>query len=222
MTYQLAIFDMAGTTIDDRDEVYRVLREATEREGARYSDEIFQHYMGTEKFWAIGNLLREGGIEPTPEIHNHAWEFFRAELARTYKENPPTPLPGIENMLKALHDKGIKIGLTTGFAREIVDIIISSMGWDNGIINTVVTGDEVEHGRPEPDQILAVMEKLGVNDKSAVISSGDTEADVRSAQAAGVTSVGVLTGHLTREQFESLGADHVLDSSANLLDIVGK
>ncbi|WP_288818774.1 HAD hydrolase-like protein [uncultured Corynebacterium sp.] len=135
---------------------------------------------------------------------HHAWEFFRAELARTYKENPPTPLPGIEDMLKALHDKGIKIGLTTGFAREIVDIIVSSMGWDNGIINTVVAGDEVEHGRPEPDQILAVMEKLGVSDKSAV------------------TSVGVLTGHLTREQFESLGADHVLDSSANLLDIVGK
>ncbi|EPD47499.1 hypothetical protein [Corynebacterium sp. HFH0082] len=72
MTYQLAIFDMAGTTINDRDKVYRVLREATEREGARYSDETFQHYMGTEKFWAIRNLLREGGIEPTPEVHNHA------------------------------------------------------------------------------------------------------------------------------------------------------
>lgn len=153
---------------------------------------------------------------------HHAWELFRAELARTYKENPLTPLPGVEDMLKALHDKGIKVGLTTGFAREIVDIIVSAMGWDNGIIDTVVAGDEVEHGRPEPDQILAVMEKLGVTDKSAVISSGDTEADVRSAQAAGITSVGVLTGHLTREQFEALDADHILDSSANLLDVVGK
>lgn len=103
MIYQLSIFDMADTTIDDRDEVYRVLRE-----GARYSDETFQRYMGTEKFWAIDNLLREGGIEPIPEVHNHAWEFFRAELARTYKENPPTPLPGVEDMLKALHDKGTK------------------------------------------------------------------------------------------------------------------
>ena len=153
---------------------------------------------------------------------HHAWEFFRAELARTYKENPPTPLPGVEDILKALHDKGIKVGLTTGFAREIVDIIVSAMGWDSGIIDTVVAGDEVEHGRPEPDLILAVMDKLGVTDKSAVISSGDTEADVRSAQAAGVTSVGVLTGHLTREKFQSLGADYVLDSSANLLDIIEK
>lgn len=222
MNYQLAVFDMAGTTINDRDEVYRVLREATEREGARYSDETFQRYMGTEKFYAIGNLLREGGIEPTEDVHNKAWEWFRAELARTYKENPPAPLPGVEDMLAALRGKGIKIGLTTGFAREIVDIILTAMGWDEGVIDTAVAGDEVEHGRPQPDQILAVMDKLGVADKAAVISLGDTESDVRSAQNAGVTSVGVLTGHLSREDFERLGADHVLESAADLPSIIGK
>ncbi|OFN55271.1 hypothetical protein HMPREF2547_00110 [Corynebacterium sp. HMSC055G02] len=59
---------------------------------------------------------------------HYAWEFFRAELARTYKDNPPTPLPGVEDMLGTLHNKGIKVGLTTGFAREIVDIIVSAMG----------------------------------------------------------------------------------------------
>lgn len=222
MNYQLAVFDMAGTTINDRDEVYRVLREATEREGARYSDETFQRYMGTEKFYAIGNLLREGGIEPTEDVHNKAWEWFRAELARTYKENPPTPLPGVEDMLAGLREKGIKIGLTTGFAREIVDIILTAMGWDTGVIDTAVAGDEVEHGRPQPAQILAVMDKLGVADKAAVISLGDTESDVRSAQNAGVTSVGVLTGHLSREDFERLGADHVLESAADLPSIIGK
>lgn len=47
--YQLVVCDMAGTTINDRDEVYRVLRAATEREGARLSDAQFQEHMGTEK-----------------------------------------------------------------------------------------------------------------------------------------------------------------------------
>lgn len=220
MTYQLAVFDMAGTTINDRDEVYRVLREATEREGARYSDETFQRYMGTEKFYAIGNLLREGGVEPTDEVHNKAWEWFRTELACTYTENPPTPLPGVEGMLATLREKGIKIGLTTGFAREIVDIILSAMGWVDGVIDTAVAGDEVESGRPQPDQILVVMEKMGVTDKASVISLGDTESDVRSAQHAGVTSVGVLTGHLSRGDFGRLGADHVLESAADLPSLI--
>lgn len=220
--FKLAVFDMAGTTINDRDEVYRVLREAPEREGAQFTDEQFQQFMGTEKHWAIGKLLELGGVEPTTEVHERAWQWFRAELARTYTEQAPTPLPGIENMLATLREQGIKVGLTTGFAREIVDIILGAMGWDNGVVDVVVAGDEVELGRPEPFLIQKVMEESGVTDPAEVISAGDTEADVVSAQRAGVTSVGVLTGHLSTEQFTKLNADHILDSAADIVGIINK
>lgn len=106
---KLVICDMAGTTINDRDEVYRVLREATERAGARYSDAQFQEYMGTEKRWAIIKLLEIGGVEST--------------------ENPPEPLPGVVDTLTSLREQGVQVGLTTGFSRGIVDIILDSMGW---------------------------------------------------------------------------------------------
>lgn len=214
---QLAVFDMAGTTIDDRDEVYRVLREATEREGARYTDEQFQQWMGTEKKWAIENLLRIGGVEVTEELHEKAWEWFRRELRRTYTENPPKPLPGVEQALATLRGRGVKVALTTGFSREIADLILAAMGWEQGkTFDASSCGDEVPAGRPEPHMIRKVMADLGVDDPATVISSGDTEADVISAQRAGVTSVGVLTGHLTREDFEKLNADLVLDSVADL------
>ena len=64
------------------------------------------------------------------------------------------------------------------------------------------------------------MKKLDVTDTAAVISSGDTRADVVSAQRAGVTSVGVLTGHLTEEDFVALNADHILKSAADLLTVL--
>lgn len=218
--FKLAIFDMAGTTVNDRDEVYRVLREAPEMEGAKFSDEVFQQYMGTEKHWAIGKLLRAGGVEPTAEVHERAWQWFRAELARTYLADAPTPLAGIEDMFKTLRNNGVKIGLTTGFSREIVDIILSAMGWDEGMVDFVAAGDEVEQGRPEPFLIQKVMAEAGITDPAEVISSGDTEADVISAQRAGVTSVGVLTGHLTAEQFQELRADYVLDSAADIVKLI--
>lgn len=217
---QLAIFDMAGTTIDERDEVYRILREAAEREGAQFSDETFQHFMGTEKHWAIGQLLSEGGVEPTEEVHERAWQWFREELNRSYTAQPPRPLDGIEELFSQLHERGIKVGLTTGFSREIVDLILASMGWGPELIDATAAGDEVEAGRPEPFLIQEVMRKLAVTDTAAVISSGDTRADVVSAQRAGVTSVGVLTGHLTSEDFNALGADHILSSAADLLTIL--
>lgn len=218
--FKLAVFDMAGTTVNDRDEVYRVLREAPEREGAKFTDEQFQQFMGTEKHWAIGRLLEIGGVEPTTEVHERAWEWFRQELERTYRAEPPTPLQGIEDMFKQLRTQGVKVGLTTGFAREIVDIILEAMGWDKDTVDVVVAGDEVAAGRPEPLLIQKAMAEVGLTDPAEVISAGDTEADVVSAQRAGVTSVGVLTGHLTTAQFQALKADHVLDSAANITSLV--
>lgn len=216
---ELAVFDMAGTTIDDRDEVYRVLREATEREGANYSDETFQQWMGTEKKWAIENLLRLGGVEVDEELHERTWEWFRQELRRTYTENPPRPLPGVEEALATLREQGIKVALTTGFAREIADLIFASMGWRKGeIFDASSCGDEVAAGRPAPDMIQTVMAELDVDDTAAVVSVGDTSADVQSALRAGVTSIGVLTGHLSREDFDAEGAHLVLDSVAGLPD----
>lgn len=213
----LAIFDMAGTTINDRDEVYRVLREATERTGARYTDEQFQEWMGTEKKWAIRNLLELGGLEATEELVEETWAWFRAELRRTYTENPPVPIDGVEDMLRELRARDIRVALTTGFNRETVDLILASMGWSVGdLLDTTAAGDEVESGRPEPYLIQKVMAELDVTDLDQVISLGDTQADVISAQRAGVRSVGVLTGHLTEEEFRELNADHVLASSAEL------
>ncbi|AGF73115.1 HAD-IA family hydrolase [Corynebacterium halotolerans] len=212
---RLAVFDMAHTTVDDRDEVYRVLREATEREGARYTDEQFRHHMGTEKKWAIRRLLEIGGIDATDDRVEQAWQWFRAELRRTYTENPPVALDGVPEALDALRDRGITVALTTGFSREIADLIIDALGWDIGYS---AAGDEVAAGRPEPDMIFRVMSEAGISDPAEVISCGDTEADVVSARRAGVTSVGVLTGHLSREDFEELDADLVLDSAADLPD----
>ena len=213
----LAIFDMAHTTVDDRDEVYRVLRDATEMRGAAYTDEQFRQYMGTEKKWAIRHLLEVGGVDPHEELVEESWQWFRAELRRTYTGNPPVPLPGVEDMFRTLHERGTAIGLTTGFSREIVDLILESMGWVEGeTIDATAAGDEVETGRPEPFLIRKVMAALDVTDPQAVISLGDTSADIESARRAGVTSVGVLTGHLSRERFGELGADHVLDSAAHL------
>ncbi|WP_257183440.1 HAD-IA family hydrolase [Corynebacterium cystitidis] len=213
---KLAVFDMAGTTIDDRDEVYRVLREATERFGARYTDEQFQHFMGTEKKYAIHKLFEIGGVDVTDELVDEAWQWFREELRRTYTKVAPTPLPGVEDALRALRSRGVKVALTTGFSREIADIILTAMGWDESLLDATCTGDEVEVGRPEPFMIQEVMKKLGITDTAEVISVGDTAADVESAQRAGVTSVGVLTGHVTAEQFTEYGADLVLSSASDL------
>lgn len=220
----LVVFDMAGTTIDERDEVYRVLRASVEREGACFSDEEFQKWMGTEKHWAIRNLLSIGGVETTDELVDSAFTWFREELARSYTDNPPSPMARVEESFGLMRSSGIRVGLTTGFSRDIADLILNAMGWtvgedDESTIDACVCGDEVPAGRPAPDMINKVMAITGVTDPAEVVSVGDTEVDVESAQAAGVFSVGVLSGHLTREAFAAKKTDAVLEGAADVIDL---
>lgn len=60
------------------------------------------------------------------------------------------------------------------------------------------------------------MAEVGVTDSAEVISSGDIEPEVASAQLSEVSCAGLLTGYLTTEQFQALKADHILDSVANI------
>ncbi|WP_114854133.1 phosphonatase-like hydrolase [Brachybacterium sp. YJGR34] len=225
-TLELVVLDMAGTTIDDRHEVYRVLRAAVEREGARIDEPTFQQWMGTEKRTAIANLLALGGVAASEERVAAAFTWFLLELRRSYTESPPVPLPGVEEALGVLRGRGIALGLTTGFSREITELILTGLGWSVGPestappgavgVDVVVCGDEVAEGRPAPLMIAEVMRRTGVTDPARVASVGDTAVDVASARRAGALAVGVLTGKLTREGHEAAGADLVLDSVADL------
>ncbi|MDN6379206.1 MAG: HAD hydrolase-like protein [Brevibacterium aurantiacum] len=137
--------------------------------------------------------------------------------------SPPRPapkqLPVIEEALSTLREQGIKFALTTGFAREIADLIFSSMGWQQGeTFDASSCGDEVEAGRPAPDMIETVMKELGVEETAAVVSVGDTSADVQSALRAGVPAGGGHTGQLRRKDFAAAGAPLGLASVAGLPD----
>lgn len=219
---RLAVLDMAGTTVDDRNEVYRVLREAVEREGAVIDVPTFQQWMGTEKRSAIGHLLALGGVEADDALVDSAFAWFLAELRRTYTAQPPVPLPGIADALATLRTDGVKVALTTGFSRDITTLLLKGMGWTVGAdptsstVDAVVCGDEVPEGRPAPFMIQRVMEQTGVTDPAQVISVGDTAVDVESARRAGVRAIGVLTGSLTRAEHEAAGADVVLEGAQEL------
>lgn len=214
---RLATFDIAGTTVDEGGQVYRVLEESVEREGAKITPEQLQEWMGVEKREAITNLLRLGGVEADEKQIDGAFEWFLDELARAYRENPPKPLPGVEDALATLRKRGIKVVLTTGFTRGITTPLLEAMGWTIGegdpdaTLDGVVCADEVRRGRPAPYMIQHAMELVDVGDVHEVSAAGDTFADVGAAHGAGVLAIAVCTGKLDAADFEGKPVDHVVE-----------
>lgn len=220
---ELVVLDMAGTTVNEHGDVYRALEGSVTATGASVDQQDLQTWMGADKTEAITALLRLGGVQPTVELVQQQFLHFKELLNQFYAQNPPEALPGVEDALKELKSRGIKLALTTGFSQDVAEPILKTLGWGIGpgeLLDAVVTSDMVAAGRPAPYMIHRAMEATGVHDVRAVVAGGDTVVDVLAGHHAGVRTLGVLTGALSRAELESHPHEWVLDSVADLPALV--
>jgi phosphonatase-like hydrolase len=220
---ELVALDMAGTTIDEHGDVYLALHDAVAGEGVDVSDDLVAKWMGTDKREAIANLVVEGGGEPLdPDGVERGYDRFRTLLHERYAARPPEPIAGVPEALAALRAEGVRVALTTGFARDVADPLLAMLGWaEGGLIDAVVTVDEVAAGRPAPYLIFRSMERTGVRRVDRVLVAGDTAADLEAGTNAGAAAVvGVETGGLTAEQLATHPHTHLLLTVADLPDLV--
>lgn len=218
----LVALDMAGTTIDDHGSVYLALRRAVQETGAPVAREDLQHWMGTDKVEAIGALMRLGRIPAEAPAVQAAFGRFRQLLEQFYLDTPPVALPGVEDALATLRDRGVKIALTTGFDDAVAGPLLASLGWKVGageLLDAVVTTSHVRSGRPAPYLIHHAMELTGIDDVRRVLAAGDTIVDLQAACNAGVIAVGVTTGALNRAELEQHPHDYVLDGVVQIPEL---
>ncbi|OBJ26048.1 phosphonatase-like hydrolase [Mycobacterium sp. 1245801.1] len=216
---ELAVLDMAGTTIDEGQQVYRVLAETANAYGASPSEADIARWHGAAKHEALRALLTpSGGAPPNAELLDAVVADFRARLTSAYAASPPRPLSGITDAMAALRSAGIRIALTTGFDRDIVDSLLAALGWEGeSTVDAVVCGSDVAAGRPAPFMIFRAMEKLGVTDVSRVLVAGDTPRDLQAGTNSGAALVvGVLSGADDAVELGRYRHTHLLASVADL------
>ena len=88
--------------------------------------------------------------------------FVPMQLALLRNGDYATLLPGVETVTQAMQHDGIKIGVTTGFTRAMLDILLAGARPQGFVPDTSVAGDEVESPRPYPFMVLKNLERLGV------------------------------------------------------------
>lgn len=233
---QLVIFDMAGTTIKDQHEVEKCFKVASEFTGLKVSDERILALQGYSKKYVFQLLWTEMLGENHPELKEMievSYDYFCHVLETYYQETDILPTEGCLEMFDFLKEQKIRIALTTGFYRKVVNIILGKLGWLQGlnenylsisgdsVIDLSIASDEVAKGRPEPQMIEKVMNILKVSDPQHVINIGDTPSDLKSGIRAGVLmSLGVTNGTHSRQQLSIHRNDGLLNNVLELKDII--
>jgi phosphonatase-like hydrolase len=220
MAIELVVFDMAGTTVEDPGFVNRCFRETLSAHGLAVEPEEVDAVMGLPKPEAVRLLV--GRSPRADELLGRVDALhadFVARMTRFYADDPAVrAVPGVDGLFARLRSAGLRVGLDTGFSRDIVDVILNRLGWAAGpdgraAVDATVASDEVPRGRPHPDMVKHLMARVGVSEPKSVVKVGDAPADLEEGFAAGCRwVVGVTWGTHTRAQLERYAHTHLVDT----------
>ena len=118
------------------------------------------------------------------------------------------PFDGARELIVELKDREHDIVLASSARQDEVDHYLDLLG-ARELADAWTTAADVEATKPQPDLVIAAMEKA--RDLSAVMV-GDTTWDVKAAEAAEVKTVAVLTGGFSEAELQEAGAAAVFDS----------
>ncbi|MCU0527165.1 MAG: HAD hydrolase-like protein [Elainella sp. Prado103] len=225
---QLVVCDMAGTTVRDDREVEQCFFAAANQTGLHASADRVIAMMGWPKKQVFQVLWQDQIGSDHPDYWSQvetSFAAFKLILENHYRTQPVQPTVGCLELFAWLKAQGIKIALTTGFYREVTDIILERLGWKQGlnanyvgsadtIIQVSVTPSEIfnTEGRPAPYMIQKAMYQLGIIDPQTVVNIGDTPSDLESGRNAHcLYSFGVTNGTHTREQLGAYPNDGLFD-----------
>ena len=209
------LFDLDGTLVDSVYQHVLAWKEALDREGVDLSVWRIHRKIGMSGGLFANILLRETGLDITPE----RLERLRGWHAESYKrqagERAVKPLPGARELLAFLTAERIPWAIATSGRMETAATNLAALGVDPAKV-PVITRDQVRHAKPDPDLFIAAADRLGVDIMHSLVI-GDSIWDMLAAQRARALGVGLLSGGYGRGELESSGAFRVYDDPSDLL-----
>ena len=223
---QLAMFDMAGTTVNDKVDGYPLMvvsmMRAFDKHGIALSSDVINKHRGKQKSEAIQTLLKEvAALSPADaeRVGDNVYRDFLHELESNLLYI--SEIDGTTELFRHLKSKDIYVGVGSGFPMQIVQTIVSQLGWlDEELLDYVGSAEQVGVGRPNPKMIHDAMKRLNITDGSKVAKIGDTVVDVQEGKNAGAWTVAVLTGSQTEAQLRAAAPDYILSSIRELTTLI--
>jgi phosphonatase-like hydrolase len=219
---ELVVSDFAGTAMKEEGAVLVAYRLALTKYDIPFTEEDLAARRGASKRAVFQELAaRVRAPDEAAGLAGRALAAFEAALQREYETGPVREIEGAGRAVTALRTAGIKVALTSGFDRGLVDLLVGRLGWAD-LFDRVYASDDAPAGRPAPYLIYRAMIDLGVYDVGRVAVVGDTPLDLQAAtNARAGWVVGVLSGAHGLETLGVTPHTHLLPSIAALPRLLG-
>ena len=208
------IFDLDGTLLNTLDDLTDSVNYALDKMDCplHTADEV-RMMVGNSVIYLIEKALPEGADKHTFE---KTLSLFESHY-QTNMRNKTAPYDGIINMLESVKSQGYKTAVVSNkpdvFTKQLVSELFGEY------ISIAIGRSDSMPRKPAPDTVWHALDLLGSKKENAVYI-GDSEVDALTAKNAGLPCVGCLWGFRDRETLESAGAEYLISSPRELVDLI--
>ncbi|MBQ1369910.1 MAG: HAD hydrolase-like protein [Clostridia bacterium] len=203
------LFDWDGTVADTRPGIFNSVRYAIGQYGiADRPDDELRYFIGPPLYDGFEHVF---GV--SPELANELTDTYRVY----YRDKgifECNVYDGVGDLLRELHDAGVKTAVVSSKPKEFLDRLVEHFGLAEHL--DAVVGPAIDNHNSNKTVLVNQALKELMLLPSTVAMIGDRHFDMEGAKAAGVNAVGVLYGYGTEEELCAAGADAVCEQVADL------
>lgn len=186
------IFDMDGVLLDSEPLHHSAVNELLCADGCKpLSFEDYVPYMGTTDDYTWTDLARRFGLPQPAEAYVERYNGVVLDLYRSRAEIAP----GARELLDELTRRGLGLAVASSSRRQWVEVCLETLGIRD-LFNIVISGEMVEHSKPNPEIFLLATRSLGLAPDEC-LAFEDSPNGVAAAVAAGIFTIAVASPYPT-------------------------
>jgi len=179
------LFDWDGTLVDSQYANYRAMSAVLLTEGVKLQHDWFDARTGLSSAEMIDTLVQERGLRLSRPVENLVAERDELFLGGAHLVRPHAEVLAV---VRAYHCR-LPMAVASGGARKIIEETMRHQPFHDHF-DTLVTRDDVKHGKPAPDIFLRAAQELGVDPSRCTVYE-DSDEGIAAAHAAGMTVIDV-------------------------------
>ena len=183
MTIKAALFDLDGVVFDTEPQ-YSIFWGAQCRE---FHPEIpgLEHKIKGQTLVQIYDAWFSGPLADSQTLITERLNEYESQMNYDYS-------PGFEKYIRELRQQGIKTAVVTSSNQPKMKAVYAKHPEFKSLFDTILTSEDFERSKPDPDCYLKAAERFGVEPKNCVVFE-DSFNGLKSGRAAGMYVIGLAT-----------------------------
>jgi beta-phosphoglucomutase len=199
------IFDMDGVLVDSSEAHYEAWRELGDQVGKPFSRQLFESTFGMHNQQIMPLWLGEVSQERLQELADQKEAAYRRLAPSKLKA-----IAGVQELIARLRAERIPLAVGSSGPLANVRLILESLGLSESF-QALSTGEDVHHGKPDPEVFLVAARRLGLEPRQCVVME-DAPQGIEAARRAQMPVVAITSSRPANQ----LPADLVVDDFHNL------